>query len=111
MAVNVSYNSPCSSFLYVALNVVGSTIFLSPVDHQVCFQTRIMTLTKLPLAAVGDDRRILVAVDYGTTFSGVAWAQTARVSDNLDRHQPRSHFRFSLRCRRRSSSGQILAAL
>ena len=25
------------------------------------------------------DRRILIAVDFGTTFSGVAWAQTRRV--------------------------------
>lgn len=32
---------------------------------------------------VGDDatadRKILIAVDFGTTFSGVAWAQTRRV--------------------------------
>lgn len=26
------------------------------------------------------DRKLLVAVDFGTTFSGVAWAQTRRVS-------------------------------
>ena len=26
------------------------------------------------------DRKILIAVDFGTTFSGVAWAQTRRVS-------------------------------
>ncbi len=25
------------------------------------------------------DRKILIAVDFGTTFSGVAWAQTRRV--------------------------------
>lgn len=25
------------------------------------------------------DRKLLVAVDFGTTFSGVAWAQTRRV--------------------------------
>ena len=25
------------------------------------------------------DRKILMAVDFGTTFSGVAWAQTRRV--------------------------------
>lgn len=28
------------------------------------------------------DRKILIAVDFGTTFSGVAWAQTRRVSDS-----------------------------
>lgn len=27
----------------------------------------------------GADRKLLVAVDFGTTFSGVAWAQTRRV--------------------------------
>lgn len=27
------------------------------------------------------DRKLLVAVDFGTTFSGVAWAQTRRVCD------------------------------
>ena len=26
------------------------------------------------------DRKILIAIDFGTTFSGVAWAQTRRVS-------------------------------
>ena len=25
------------------------------------------------------DRKILIAIDFGTTFSGVAWAQTRRV--------------------------------
>lgn len=25
------------------------------------------------------DRKLLIAVDFGTTFSGVAWAQTRRV--------------------------------
>jgi hypothetical protein len=29
----------------------------------------------------GQRRCIVVAVDFGTTFSGVAWAQTARVSN------------------------------
>ena len=28
------------------------------------------------------DRKILIAVDFGTTFSGVAWAQTRRVWDH-----------------------------
>lgn len=27
------------------------------------------------------DRKLLIAVDFGTTFSGVAWAQTRRVSN------------------------------
>lgn len=27
----------------------------------------------------GADRKLLVAVDFGTTYSGVAWAQTRRV--------------------------------
>lgn len=27
----------------------------------------------------GADRKLLIAVDFGTTFSGVAWAQTRRV--------------------------------
>ena len=25
------------------------------------------------------DRKLLIAIDFGTTFSGVAWAQTRRV--------------------------------
>lgn len=29
------------------------------------------------------DRKLLVAVDFGTTFSGVAWAQTRRVSPTV----------------------------
>ena len=29
------------------------------------------------------DRKLLVAVDFGTTFSGVAWAQTRRVSESI----------------------------
>lgn len=33
----------------------------------------------------GADRKLLIAVDFGTTFSGVAWAQTRRViHSNLD---------------------------
>lgn len=28
----------------------------------------------------GADRKLLIAVDFGTTFSGVAWAQTRRVN-------------------------------
>ena len=29
------------------------------------------------------DRKLLIAVDFGTTFSGVAWAQTRRVSQRI----------------------------
>lgn len=36
------------------------------------------TLDLLPEDS-GADRKLLVAVDFGTTFSGVAWAQTRRV--------------------------------
>jgi hypothetical protein len=28
------------------------------------------------------DRKIIIAIDFGTTFSGVAWAETRRVSIN-----------------------------
>lgn len=35
----------------------------------------------------GKQRCIVVAVDYGTTFSGVAWAQTARVSYQPDKNK------------------------
>lgn len=31
----------------------------------------------------GVDRKILMAVDFGTTFSGLAWSQTRRVSTNI----------------------------
>ena len=29
------------------------------------------------------DRRIIVSIDFGTTYSGIAWAETSRVSYNL----------------------------
>ena len=29
------------------------------------------------------DRKLLIAVDFGTTYSGVAWAQTRRVGQAL----------------------------
>jgi hypothetical protein len=36
--------------------------------------------------SVGDnDRKIVVGIDFGTTFSGVAWAETRRVSPELFR--------------------------
>ena len=31
------------------------------------------------------DRKILIAVDFGTTYSGVAWAQTRRVGVDGER--------------------------
>ena len=37
-------------------------------------------LSNVNLADDGtSDRKLLIAVDFGTTFSGVAWAQTRRV--------------------------------
>lgn len=38
-------------------------------------------MEKVGLEEVADasDRKLLIAVDFGTTFSGVAWAQTRRV--------------------------------
>jgi molecular chaperone DnaK (HSP70) len=39
-----------------------------------------MTLKTLAHAdEEGKSRRILIAIDFGTTYSGIAWAQTARV--------------------------------
>jgi hypothetical protein len=32
---------------------------------------------------VEDGRKIIVGIDFGTTFSGVAWAETRRVSISL----------------------------
>jgi molecular chaperone DnaK (HSP70) len=29
-----------------------------------------------------NDRRLVVGIDFGTTFSGVAWAETRRVSNS-----------------------------
>jgi hypothetical protein len=29
-----------------------------------------------------NDRKIVVAIDFGTTFSGIAWAETRRVGSN-----------------------------
>jgi molecular chaperone DnaK (HSP70) len=29
-----------------------------------------------------NDRKLVVGVDFGTTFSGVAWAETRRVSNS-----------------------------
>lgn len=34
------------------------------------------------------DRKILIAVDFGTTFSGVAWAQTRRVGITMAQLKP-----------------------
>lgn len=28
-----------------------------------------------------DERKLIVGIDFGTTFSGVAWAETRRVRD------------------------------
>ena len=37
----------------------------------------------------GADRKLLIAVDFGTTYSGVAWAQTRRVGLL---HRPKTGF-------------------
>jgi molecular chaperone DnaK (HSP70) len=40
-----------------------------------------MSLEKDALRALSlDDRKLVVGIDFGTTFSGVAWAETRRVS-------------------------------
>lgn len=31
----------------------------------------------------GPDRKILMAVDFGTTYSGLAWSQTRKVSTDI----------------------------
>ena len=38
-------------------------------------------LADLHIDDASSDRKILIAVDFGTTFSGVAWAQTRRVRE------------------------------
>lgn len=46
-------------------------------------------VAKLAVDESSADRKLLIAVDFGTTFSGVAWAQTRRVCT------PRDYTRFS----------------
>lgn len=29
-----------------------------------------------------DERKLIIGIDFGTTFSGLAWAETRRVSEN-----------------------------
>lgn len=42
------------------------------------------------LAALSvDERKLVVGIDFGTTFSGLAWAETRRVSDRLIAREPR----------------------
>lgn len=36
-------------------------------------------VAKLAVDESAADRKLLIAVDFGTTYSGVAWAQTRRV--------------------------------
>lgn len=36
------------------------------------------------------ERRIVVSIDFGTTYSGVAWADTTRVSDAIASHKKNS---------------------
>lgn len=35
------------------------------------------------VVAMSDQRRIIVSIDFGTTYSGVAWAETSQVSTIL----------------------------
>ena len=44
-------------------------------------------LADLQVDDTSSDRKILIAVDFGTTFSGVAWAQTRRVGLIHEFHQ------------------------
>jgi molecular chaperone DnaK (HSP70) len=37
-------------------------------------------LPRPPAGEQGENRYIVVGVDYGTTWSGIAWGQSARVS-------------------------------
>ena len=54
------------------------------------------------------DRKILIAVDFGTTFSGVAWAQTRRVCTPLTAsNQHDADSMYSLMCSLSSFSGLI----
>ena len=55
----------------------------------------------------GADRKILIAVDFGTTFSGVAWAQTRRVRPVLIAAYPRVLTCNSLMYKQLSFSGLI----
>jgi len=45
--------------------------------------TAALSELKLDEADDSSDRKLLIAVDFGTTYSGVAWAQTRRVSQAL----------------------------
>ena len=40
-------------------------------------------VAKLAVDESAADRKLLIAVDFGTTYSGVAWAQTRRVCSPL----------------------------
>lgn len=33
---------------------------------------------------MGEEKRIVVSIDFGTTFSGVAWAETTQVSPEAE---------------------------
>ena len=49
-------------------------------DEKTTFETIGQATSNLTIEDDGTaDRKILIAVDFGTTFSGVAWAQTRRV--------------------------------
>ena len=42
-----------------------------------------MAHTELLQDPLDSERKILIAIDFGTAFTGVAWAQTARVSASV----------------------------
>ena len=50
-------------------------------------------VAKLAVDESSADRKLLIAVDFGTTYSGVAWAQTRRVCTQRD--YPRFSFLFA----------------
>ena len=49
-------------------------------------------LAELYVDEASSDRKILIAVDFGTTFSGVAWAQTRRVCETCITCQRKAYY-------------------
>lgn len=54
------------------------------------------------------DRKLLIAVDFGTTFSGVAWAQTRRVCYQRGLFMQFTYVRGSRMCKQSSFNGQTV---
>lgn len=62
---------------------------LSPARTILIYLCKIMEkvtaeVAKLAVDESAADRKLLIAVDFGTTYSGVAWAQTRRVCTPRD---------------------------